>query len=120
MKLILTTVLFIFAVFQLFGGERDSKDESPLSFDRLVNTSRLGDAELRTLFENLDESRAAELLDLDGDGLADFTGIDVWEFIARMKIIMSDKRPFVYRRDAHGNRIKHRDAVEQLIQTNEI
>ena len=65
-------------------------------FDTLQNTSRLTDEQLRDGFERLIESHMARLLDRDRDGTADFTGLPVEEFIERMKIILSDRKPFSY------------------------
>ena len=73
-----------------------------LGFDSLRNTSRLSDEELRYYFEGLMEEEAAEILDQDRDGIADGTRVEVMEFIERMKIILSDRMPFVYRVKPQG------------------
>ena len=75
---------------------------SELAFDNLRNTSRMTDDELRYCFEGLMESRMVELLDQDQDGVADGTLVEVKEFIQRMKIILSDRAPFVYRVTPQG------------------
>ena len=68
----------------------------PFGYDTLRNTSRLTDAELRYGFEHFLEWKMAGMLDSDEDGFADFTGIEVCEFLERMKIILSDREPFIY------------------------
>jgi hypothetical protein len=68
-----------------------------MGFDPLRNTSRLTNEELREGFEWFEEAAMAEILDLDGDGLADFTNVPTWEFLERMKIILSDQKPFEYK-----------------------
>ena len=68
----------------------------PLGFDTLRNTSRLTDQELRDGFERFLEWQMERTLDCDKNGIADFTGIPVEEFLGRMKIILSDREPFEY------------------------
>ena len=117
-RIFLVAISFVLASY-LFGAVLEAKSNSdfPLGVDPLRNTSRLTDSELRALFENLEERKAAELLDLDNDGLADFTGVDVRAFIERMKIILSDRRPFVYKRDAEGNPTAHDDPNGPFVRT---
>ena len=71
-------------------------------FDSLRNTSRLDDDQLRYYFEGLMEEEAARVLDQDEDGIADGTRVEVMEFIERMKIILGDRQPFVYRVTPQG------------------
>jgi len=119
MKGFIFSVLFITVVFQLSGIELDNTLDG-MEFDTLVNISRLNNAELRQLFEALEEGKAADLLDLDKDGIADFTGINVYEFIERMKIILSDLKPFIYTRDVFGNSIVEPVRLEMNIRASEI
>ena len=120
MRRIVFSVLCLFAASLVFGAELKYNFKVPFCFDRLVNTSRLSDSELRTLFESLDEAYAAKLLDLDSDGIADFTAIEVCEFIERMKIILSDRRPFNYTRDVINNPIGNHDPRLPVISTTDV
>ena len=120
MKKILFAAIGLIVVSHVFGVEPKSVSGVPFCFDQLRNTSRLGDSELRTFFEHMAEAKAAEFLDLNRDGIADFTGVEVFEFIERMKIILSDRRPFAYKRDAQGNPIENDDQIQARIRTNVI
>ena len=76
----------------------------PVGPDPLRNTSRLTDDQLRLCFELQLDGRLEGALDRDRDGLADFTGIEVWEFVYRMKLILSDREPFDYSRKVSSPR----------------
>lgn len=92
--------LLLVGSFQVWSFDYPSfeayKLEFPFGNDPLRNTSRLTDVALRYGFEHFLEWKMAKMLDRDGDGLADFTGICICEFLERMKIILSDRRPFEY------------------------
>lgn len=85
----------IFGLASTWSFDRPEFD-SGMGYDSLRNTSRLTNAELRDGFEHFREWQMQGKLDRDRDGIADFTGIAVEEFLQRMKIILSDLRPFNY------------------------
>lgn len=66
-------------------------------FDSLRNTSCLSNEQLRYYFEYGEEDIAAKVIDRDGDGFEDSSGIEIWEFLARMEIILQRSGPFEYK-----------------------
>jgi hypothetical protein len=98
-RLYCATSALLLAAAALFAELPASGWGLPMGFDPLRNTSRLTDAQLRDGFEHFQQSEMAKLLDQDLDGIADCTGVPVQEFLERMKIILSDRKPFEYKVD---------------------
>lgn len=74
-----------------YANDRQNDPASRLIIDALRNTSNLSDEELMWSFDRITQAQRVELLDHDGNGLADGTCIDVQEFIERMRIILESK-----------------------------
>ena len=64
----------------------------PWYCDSLVNRSNLSDAEIWSHIEGRRYRELAELLDKDGDNIADGTGILLDEFIVRIEIVITRNR----------------------------
>ena len=87
-----------------------------MPFDTLSNYSRLSNSQLRYYCERHMQSAIAEAIDLDDDGIVDGMDIEVYEFIARMMIILSDQKPFEYQSEIGDSQ----NAVAPLVDWDEI
>ena len=114
-KTMLTCIVFL-AGLQLMSGFPVSNNP----IDGLMNESRLSNEQLRSYFEHNDQNTAAERIDLDGNGIVDFMDIEVWEFLARMELILYMEKPFEYKIDAQGNRIESASKLDIVPESHDI